>query len=76
MKLYRGGGPVAGIPPSSVKIEHIGDQSFLTGSMRIPVDLAAGNYTLELLAYDRLESSKKKQSATQWTDVTVLGPMK
>ena len=74
VKLYRGGGPVAGIAPSPVKIENIGDQSFLTGSMRIPDDLAAGTYTLELLAYDRLESSKKKQTARQWTDVTVLRP--
>jgi hypothetical protein len=76
VKLYRGGGPVAGIPPSPVKIENIGEQSFLTGSMRIPDDLGAGNYTLELLAYDRLESSKKKQSARQWTDVTVVRPQK
>jgi len=76
VKLYSGGGPVAGIPPSPVRIENIGAQSFLTGSMHIPDNLAAGNYTLELLAYDRLESSKKKQAATQWTDVTVLGPSK
>lgn len=76
VKLYRGGGPVTGIPISPVKIENIGDQSFLTGSMRIPDDLAAGNYTMELLAYDRLESSKKKQSAEQWAEVTVVGPRK
>ena len=76
VKLYRGGGPVAGIPPSPVKIENIGEQSFLKGTMRIPDDLAAGNYTLELLAYDRLESSKKKQSARQWTDVTVVAAEK
>ncbi len=75
VKLYQGGGPVAGIPASAVKIENIGEQSFLTGT-RIPDNLAAGNYTLKLLAYDRLESSKKKQSATQWTNVTVLGQMK
>ena len=44
--------------------------------MRIPDNLAAGNYTMELLAYDRQESSKKKQSAEQWVDVTVVGPGK
>ena len=76
VKLYRGGGPVAGIPPSPVNIENVGDQSFLTGSMRIPDNLAAGNYTMEVLAYDRLESSKKKQAAGQWIDVTVVSPPK
>jgi VWFA-related protein len=76
VKLYRGGGPVAGIPASPVKIENVGDQSFLTGSMRIPDDLAAGNYTMEVLAYDRLEPSKKKQAAEQWIDVTVVSPQK
>jgi len=74
VKLYRGGGPVANIPPSPVKIENVGDQSFLAGSLRIPDDLAAGNYTMEVLAYDRLESSKKKQTAEQWIDVTVVRP--
>ncbi len=76
VKLYRGGGPVAGIAPSPVKIENVRDQAFLSGSMRIPDDLAAGNYTMEVLAYDRLESSKKKQAATQWIDVTVVSPQK
>jgi hypothetical protein len=76
VKLYRGGGPVAGIPPSPVKIESVGDQSFLSGSVHIPDDLAAGNYTMEVLAYDRLEPSQKKQTAQQWIDVTVVGPQK
>jgi VWFA-related protein len=76
VKLYRGGGPVAGIPSSPVKIESAGDQSFLAGSVRIPDDLAAGNYTMEVLAYDRLEPSKKKQAAEQWIDVTVVSPQK
>jgi hypothetical protein len=31
---------------------------------------------MELLAYDRLEPSQKKQSAEQWIDVTVVGPQK
>lgn len=74
VKLYRGGGPVAGIPPALVKIEEVGDQSFLTGSIHIPDDLAAGNYTMEVLAYDRLEPSKKKQAAGQWIDVMVVSP--
>ena len=74
VKLYRGGGPVAEIPPSPVKIEVVGDQSFLIGSMRIPDDLPAGNYAMEVLAYDRLEPSKKKQAAEQWVDVTVVAP--
>jgi VWFA-related protein len=73
VKLYRGGGPVADMPPSAVKIESLGDQSFLTGSLRLPANLAAGNYTMEVLAYDGLEPSKKK-AAEQWIDVTVVGP--
>lgn len=61
VKLYRGGGPVADIPPCPMKIENSGDQSILSGSMRIPSNVAPGNYTMELPAYDRLESSKKKR---------------
>lgn len=76
VKLYRGGGPVADIPASPVKIENAGEQSLLAGSLRIPDNLAAGNYTLEVLAYDRLEPSAKKQMAEQWVDVTVVDPRK
>jgi VWFA-related protein len=76
VKLYRGGGPVSGIPPSPVKIENVGEQSFLSGSLRIPDDLAAGNYTMEVLAYDRLEPSTKRQATKQWIDVTVVSPQK
>jgi len=38
--------------PESTTIETVGGQSVLTGSLRIPDNLAAGNYTMELLAYD------------------------
>ena len=31
---------------------------------------------MEVLAYDRLEPSKKKQAAEQWIDVTVVSPQK
>jgi hypothetical protein len=72
VKLYRGGGPVASVPASPVEIKNAGDKLFLSGSMRIPDDLAPGNYTMEVLAYDRLEASKKKQVAQQWIDVTVV----
>ncbi len=52
VKLYRAGGPVANIPPSPVKIENVGEQSFLAGIMHIPDDLAAVvNYTVEMRAY-------------------------
>jgi len=74
VKLYRGGGPVADLPLSPVTVESIGEQSFLAGSLRIPDNLAAGNYTMEVVAYDRLEPSAKKQAAEQWIDVTVVGP--
>lgn len=73
VKFYRGGVPVAEIPPSPVNLEGFGGQLFLTGSMRIPYDLAAGNYMVELLAYDRLERSQKKQTAKQWIDLAVVG---
>ena len=59
-----------------MKIENIGDQLYLAGSIRIPDDLAAGNYAMKVLAYDRLESSKKKQVAEQWIDMTVVSARK
>ena len=72
VKLYRGGGPVATVPVAPVKIEKVGDQSFLTGILHIPDDLAPGNYSMEVLAYDRLEPSKKKQTAEQWVEIAVV----
>lgn len=65
---------VAEIPLSQVKVENVQDQSFLSGSLRIPERLVAGNCSMEVLAYDRLEPSKKKQAAEQWIDVTVVNP--
>lgn len=76
VKLYRGGGPVADIPAMPVKVENAGEQLFLNGSVRIPDNLAAGNYSMEVLAYDRQQPSKKKQAAGQWIDVTVVNPQK
>jgi VWFA-related protein len=73
VKLYRGGGPAASIPRSATKIERVEDRWVLAGNMRIPGDLPAGNYTMELLVYDGTESSKKKQAAEQWIDLTVVG---
>ncbi|HEY4363743.1 MAG TPA: VWA domain-containing protein [Bryobacteraceae bacterium] len=74
MKLYRGGGPVADVPAVPVKIENIGDQAFLAGSLRIPEGLEAGNYSLEMLAYDGVDASAKKPAAKQWINVTVVRP--
>lgn len=74
IKLYRGGGPVADVPLSPVKLESRGGQLFLTGSLRIPADLASGNYTAEVLAQDRLDSSKKSQPAQQWIDLAIVNP--
>lgn len=74
VKLYRGGEPVADVPPMPVKVESSGGQMFLTGSLRMPPDLDPGNYTMEVLAYDRLDTSKKKQPAQQWIDVSVVAP--
>jgi hypothetical protein len=40
------------------------------GGNHVSDDLAAGNYTMEVLA------SKKKQVAQQWIDVTIVDPRK
>jgi len=73
VRLYRGGAPVVDIPPSAARIENQGSLSFLAGLMQIPSDLPAGNYEMELKAYDRLEAAKK-QAAMQWTDLTIVRP--
>ena len=72
VRLYRGGGPVVNLPPVPVAIKSSGGNSFLMGNFRIPDDLAAGNYTMEVIAYDRRERTKK-QAAEQWVDLTVVG---
>jgi hypothetical protein len=48
--------------------EHI-----LTGKIKIGGDMEPGDYTMQLLAYDRLAPAKK-QMASQWIDLTVLRP--
>ncbi len=40
------------------------------GGNHVSDDLAAGNYTMEVLA------SKKQQVAQQWIDVTIVDPRK
>ncbi len=72
VRLYRGGGPVVSIPPAPAAIESKDGNSFLAGRFRIPADLAAGNYTVEVLAYDRVEA-RAVPAAEQWTDLTVVG---
>ncbi len=74
VKLYRGGGPAAEIPLAPVEIGEAEGRLTLTGAMRIPDNLAPGNYMMELLAYDRLQRSRSKQVARQWTDISVVGP--
>jgi VWFA-related protein len=73
VRLYRGGAPVVDIPPSAATIENRGGLSFLGGLVQIPNDLPAGNYEMELTAWERLEAPKK-QAAMQWTDVTIVRP--
>jgi hypothetical protein len=71
VRLYRGGGPVVDIPPAAASIENKGGLTFLGGQVQIPGDLPAGNYEMEVIAYDRLEAARK-QAAMQWSDVTVV----
>jgi len=73
IRLYRGGAPVVDIPPSAATIEGKDGQWTLSGGVRIPSDLPAGNYAMEVTAYDRMEPAKK-QGAMQWTDVTIVRP--
>jgi VWFA-related protein len=61
-------GPVP-VPPSTLA------ENFLAGSIRIGADFEPGDYTVEVLAYDRL-APKKKQIAAQRTHLTVVSPPK
>ncbi|HUP02526.1 MAG TPA: VWA domain-containing protein [Bryobacteraceae bacterium] len=70
VRLYRGGAPVVDIPPAAAGIENKNGMELLTGRVQVPGNLPAGNYEMELIAYDRGEPGKKL-SAIQWTDVTV-----
>jgi len=46
-------------------------ENYLAGRMGIGSDFAPGDYTLQLVVYDRLAAAKK-QIATQWTNLTVV----
>lgn len=72
VKLYRGGAEAATIVPGTTRVERVEDRWVLSGYLRLPDDLAEGNYMMELLVHDQHESSKKKQTARQWIDVTVV----
>ena len=47
--------------------------NLLAGRLNITKEMPAGDYSMQLIAFDR-EASKKKQMATQWIDLTVVKP--
>jgi hypothetical protein len=49
-------------------------ENYLAGRMGIGSDFAPGDYTMQLVVYDRLAAAKK-QIATQWTNLTVVRPV-
>ncbi len=71
VKLFRGGVAVVDTPPAPVRMERSEGRTFLSGMVKIPEQLEAGDYALEVVAYDRLQVPKK-QMAAQWVDVSVL----
>ncbi len=48
-------------------------ENFLAGRLGIGSDFVPGDYTLQLVVYDRLAGAKKRV-ATQWTSLTVVKP--
>jgi VWFA-related protein len=46
-------------------------ENYLAGSLRIGADFEPGDYTVQLLAYDR-QATRAKQIAAQWTHLTVM----
>ncbi len=74
MKMYRGGALAASGEPGAARVDRVQDRWVLSGNLRLPASLEEGNYMLELLIHDQRESSKKKQTAHQWIDVTVVTP--
>ncbi|HVW07287.1 MAG TPA: VWA domain-containing protein [Bryobacteraceae bacterium] len=48
-------------------------ENLLAGRLNLAKEMPAGDYSMQLIAYDR-EASKKKQMATQWIDLTVVKP--
>jgi len=71
VRLYRGGEPVVKIPPTAAHFMNRDGRLFLAGTLAIPRDLAAGNYAMEIVTYDRI-AAPKKQAAEQWADLTVV----
>jgi VWFA-related protein len=46
-------------------------ENYLAGTLRIGSNFEPGDYTMQLLAYDRLGASKT-QTAAQWTHITIV----
>lgn len=70
--LFHDGETVYDSKPITVAPENI-VHNLVAGRIRITKDMPAGDYSMQLIAYDRL-ASKKKQIATQWIDLTVVKP--
>jgi hypothetical protein len=72
IRLFRGAGPLFDSKPLAVTTASLSEH-LLTGNMKIGGDIQPGDYTMQLVAYDRL-ASPKRQVATQWIDLTVVNP--
>ena len=74
IRLFRQGAnaPVFDSKPFAVPKVTLAE-NFLAGRLSIGSDFAPGDYTMQLVVYDRLQPSKK-QVATQWTSLTVVKP--
>jgi hypothetical protein len=70
--LFRDGKTVYNSNPIPVAPEEI-QGNLLTGRLNLTKEMPAGDYSMQVIAYDR-EASKKKQMATQWIDLTVVKP--
>ena len=72
IRLFKEGGsaPVFDSRPFPVPQATLAE-NYLAGRMGIGSDFAPGDYTLQLVVYDRLAAAKK-QIATQWTNLTVV----
>jgi len=72
IRLFHNGEPVFDSQPLAVTEARLAEH-ILTGNMKIGGNMEPGDYTMQLVAFDRL-ASPKKQVAQQWVDLTVVKP--
>ncbi len=73
IRLLHDGAPVYDSPIKPVQPAVVDGETLLGGTIALAANLEPGNYTIQLVAYDRLAATGR-QMALQQADLTIVKP--